>query len=123
MFRENHHPMSFWMEKKVHIWNFPVWSITLPTLTISPPVENMDMSGRSLLVTLDPDATTETAGSPQYRPVPILERRYNKKMTPYLVGGWATPLKNISQMGLLFPIYGKIKHIPNHQPDTIWVAK
>ena len=24
-----------------------------------------------------------------------------------LVGGWATPLKNISQMGLLFPIYGK----------------
>jgi hypothetical protein len=26
------------------------------------------------------------------------------------------PLKNISQLGLLFPIYGKIKNVPNHQP-------
>ena len=35
---------------------------------------------------------------------------------PTLVGGWATPLKNISQLGWLFPIYGKIKNVPNHQP-------
>ena len=28
----------------------------------------------------------------------------------------STPLKNISQMGLWFPIYGKIKNVPNHQP-------
>ena len=28
----------------------------------------------------------------------------------------STPLKNISQLGLLFPIYGKIKHVPKHQP-------
>ena len=28
----------------------------------------------------------------------------------------STPLKNISQLGWLFPIYGKIKHVPNHQP-------
>ena len=27
-----------------------------------------------------------------------------------------TPLKNISQLGWLFPIYGKIKTVPNHQP-------
>ena len=27
-----------------------------------------------------------------------------------------TPLKNISQLGWLFLIYGKIKHVPNHQP-------
>ena len=26
------------------------------------------------------------------------------------------PLKNIGQLGWLFPIYGKIKHVPNHQP-------
>ena len=26
------------------------------------------------------------------------------------------PLKNINQLGLLFPIYGKIKIVPNHQP-------
>ena len=29
-----------------------------------------------------------------------------------------TPLKNISQLGWLFPIYGKIKDVPNHQPDV-----
>ena len=27
-----------------------------------------------------------------------------------------TPLKNISQLGWLFPIYGKIETVPNHQP-------
>ena len=27
-----------------------------------------------------------------------------------------TPLKNISQLGWLFPIYWKIKNVPNHQP-------
>ena len=32
-----------------------------------------------------------------------------------LVGGWPTPLKN-SQLGWLFPIYVKIKNVPNHQP-------
>jgi hypothetical protein len=26
------------------------------------------------------------------------------------------PLENISQLGFLFPISGKIKIIPNHQP-------
>ena len=29
----------------------------------------------------------------------------------------STPLKNISQLGLLFPIYGKIKNVPNHQAE------
>ena len=28
----------------------------------------------------------------------------------------STPLKNIRQLGWLFPIYGKIKNGPNHQP-------
>ena len=32
-----------------------------------------------------------------------------------------TPLKNISQMGWLFPKYGKIKHVPNHQPVIVYV--
>ena len=30
-----------------------------------------------------------------------------------------TPLKNISQLGWLFQIYGKIKNVPNHQPDIL----
>ena len=33
-----------------------------------------------------------------------------------------TPLKNISQLGWLFPIYGKIKNVPNHQPVLVWVT-
>ena len=34
------------------------------------------------------------------------------------VGGIPTPLKNISQLGWLSPIYGKSKiHVPNHQPQ------
>ena len=35
--------------------------------------------------------------------------------------GWwfGTPLKNIRQLGWLFPIYGKIENIPNHQPEYI----
>jgi len=35
----------------------------------------------------------------------------------YLVGGFNPSEKYESQLGLLFPIYGKIKNIPNHQPD------
>ena len=31
----------------------------------------------------------------------------------------STPLKNISQLGGLFPIYGKTQNVPNHQPDHI----
>ena len=36
-----------------------------------------------------------------------------------LVGGWATPPKNISRLGWFLSIYGKIKHIPNHQPVIV----
>jgi len=31
----------------------------------------------------------------------------------------STPLKNIGQLGSLFPIYGKIKNVSNHQPAII----
>ena len=30
------------------------------------------------------------------------------------------PLKNIGQLGWFFPIYGKIKNVPNHQPIYIY---
>ena len=48
----------------------------------------------------------------------------NPEVWPHLT--WLvvwTPLKNISQLGWLFPIYGKIKNVPNHQPVThfAWV--
>ena len=43
-------------------------------------------------------------------------------VSPYLVGGWPTPLKNMSssiQWEGLSHILWKIKHVPNHQP-AIW---
>jgi hypothetical protein len=32
-----------------------------------------------------------------------------------LVGGFS-PSEKLSQLGLLFPIYGKVKNVPKHQP-------
>ena len=41
-----------------------------------------------------------------------------------LVGGIPTPMKNIlRQLGWLFQIYGKIKHVPNHQPAIISTSR
>jgi hypothetical protein len=40
-----------------------------------------------------------------------------------LVGGFNPSEKNISQLGLLFPIYGKIKNVPNHQPEMSFSLK
>ena len=37
--------------------------------------------------------------------------------TTWLVGGFNPSEKYESQLGWLFPTYGKIKHVPNHQPD------
>ena len=33
--------------------------------------------------------------------------------------GVFNPSANISQLGWLFPIYGKIENVPNHQPGDI----
>ena len=45
--------------------------------------------------------------------------------SPYIYIYWlvvSTPLKNISQLGLLLPIYGKT-NVPNHQPVYMYTAK
>jgi hypothetical protein len=42
-------------------------------------------------------------------------KQVNHINKPWLVV--SSPLKNISRMGLLFPIWGKLKNVPNHQPD------
>ena len=57
----------------------------------------------------------------QYRK-PISIHQLPKKHIIYIyiyhyISVVSTPLKNIRQLGLLFPIYGKIKNVPNHQPD------
>ena len=51
----------------------------------------------------------------------FVDLRPIKMVMCHLVGGWATPLKNMSSsIGMMtFPIYGKIKHVPNHQPVIV----
>jgi len=39
----------------------------------------------------------------------------------YLIGGFNPTEKYESQSGLLFPIYGKIKNVPNHQPGILYI--
>ena len=46
-------------------------------------------------------------------------KKKNRTGIQHLVGGF---VKSIGQLGLLFPIYGKIKDAPNHQPDTVLVG-
>ena len=50
------------------------------------------------------------------RPIAMFDQRV---IYVNLVGGIPTPLKNMgSSAGMMkFPIYGKIKNVPNHQPD------
>ena len=50
-------------------------------------------------------------------PSPRMESKANYNLTTNIWLVVWTPLKNISQLGWLFPIYGKIKNVPNHQPD------
>jgi len=41
---------------------------------------------------------------------------------PTTISGWWLTYpseKYESQLGLLFPIYGKINNVPNHQPDMV----
>ena len=59
--------------------------------------------------------------SHDFRPVLGTRIRYSAKTSrclvhtiSVLVGGWPTPLKNISQLGLLFPIFEKKKHQPGY---------
>ena len=52
-----------------------------------------------------------------------IKQWYNCRHQNYhLVGGWPTPLNNISQLGWLSHIFWKIKHLWNHQSATICVC-
>ena len=47
--------------------------------------------------------------------------RNGEEMMEFKAGWWLNrpSEKYESQLGLLFPIYGKIKHVPNHQPERV----
>jgi hypothetical protein len=54
--------------------------------------------------------------------IPMVESSHSNRSSIFknhMTGWWYTypSEKYESQLGLLFPIYGKIKHVPNHQPD------
>ena len=62
-----------------------------------------------------------TGGSPMTQEAAISDASNHlptRQDITWYSGWWAraTPLKNMSQLGGLFPIYGKIKNVPNHQP-------
>jgi hypothetical protein len=46
----------------------------------------------------------------------------NKICRLCLVGGLNPSEKHESHLGLLFPIYGKIKNVPNHQPVVVFLS-
>ena len=48
-----------------------------------------------------------------------------QKITDWMAGWWLghPSEKNESQLGWLFPIYGKIKNVPNHQPVNLGLKK
>ena len=53
---------------------------------------------------------------------PVVEPSPNQEHSPGWIKIWlvvCTPLKNISPLGWLFPKYGKIRNVPNHQPEII----
>ena len=51
----------------------------------------------------------------------FLQRRCSHSQT-LLVGGFNPSEKYESQLGWIFPIYGKIKNVPNHQPAMFTFA-
>ena len=52
-------------------------------------------------------------------PKVFLERCFFREFGDYNWLVVSPPLKNTSQLGWLFPAYGKIKNVPNHQPDNV----
>jgi hypothetical protein len=53
---------------------------------------------------------------PEYRIGGLFKPWFGRTYT-HLVGGFNFCEKYESHLGLSFPIKGKIKHVPNHQPD------
>ena len=76
------------------------------TISMSPsPSRSLERSEASSLSAMEILGRNGIFGKSSFYSQPLV--KYSKILD--LVGGWPTPLKNISQLGWLFPIYGKIK--------------
>jgi hypothetical protein len=70
------------------------------------------------MLKLGPEAPTDSCSPPHGRSVDKCHRRgFEASTDAGLVGGFNPSEKYESQLGLLFPIYGKIKNVPNLQPE------
>ena len=63
---------------------------------------------------LDTKCFSWVDGTPLWR-----DRHWCNPENDWLVGGFNPPEKYESHLGWLFPIYGKIKHVPNHQSEKM----
>ena len=78
---------------------------------------------RSALEDVAADAALAGGDAWAVWPIGREDTRGNDLHRIWVVWHWlvvSTPLKNISQLGWLFPIYRKIKNVPNHQPGHDW---
>ena len=59
---------------------------------------------------------------PPTLPWKSLQDQPPRLVTVYLVGGWETPLKNMSSsVGIILPNIWKIRHVPKHQSVYIYI--
>ena len=81
--------------------------------------QHMEIHGPALLIIPHGKRWNANLGAARWFPVEnIWKTEVPTTVVPILVGGIPTPPKKYeSQLGSLFPIYGKIKNVPNHQPD------
>ena len=89
-----------------------------PSIPSPTPVDWLTVHPSSLLGPSFPDGVWYSPHKMGCRMVPPSYEFVSKPPWTILVGGWATPLKNMSSsIGMMrFSIYGKIKNVPNHQP-------
>ena len=67
-------------------------------------------------------ATRSPANGPSWDFLPLLGASLKSGPSNHSKPNWLvvwTPLKIISQLGWLFPIHGKTKNVPNHQPPKV----
>ena len=103
---------SLWANLK---WSGVIWRMRMQSFVVPESVVRSKCTGETHVVTcsqlFQPSALSwVTTWNPNQ-----MQTRNGHKNHFWLVV--STPLKNISQLGWLFPIYGKIRNVPNHQPD------
>ena len=112
--------------KRLHNWNsqFSMGNLTIsyyfyghfPWQTLSQPTCNTERFGTSMTWIFCPRPNGHHMGIPPWVVYIWLI---------YLLGGFNLSEKYESQLGWLFPIYGKIKNVPNHQSDMVcrWIIR